>query len=67
MITGTIGAVLSWYGSFMASDTWSVKLAGARLPQGLLYIPLAIGGLLIVVFSIAHIFNQDIQPVHKDE
>jgi TRAP-type C4-dicarboxylate transport system permease small subunit len=50
-ITALIGAVLAWYGTVMVLDTWSVKLAGAQLPQGVLYLPLSFGGALIVLFA----------------
>ncbi len=51
VITAAIGAVLAWYGTVMVLDTWAVKLAGAQLPQGVLYLPLSFGGALIVLFA----------------
>ena len=47
----SIGAALAWHGFGLMLDTWSVKAAGAPLPQGLVYLPLACGGMLIVLFA----------------
>jgi TRAP-type C4-dicarboxylate transport system permease small subunit len=58
VITGMIGALLAWYGSVMVLDTWPVKLAGAALRQGILYLPLSLGGILIIVFSLEHLVGE---------
>ena len=46
-----MGAALAWYGLRLMIDTWPVKAAGAPLPQGLVYLPLACGGALIALFA----------------
>jgi TRAP-type C4-dicarboxylate transport system permease small subunit len=58
VITAMIGALLAGYGSVMVLDTWPVKLAGAELRQGILYLPLSLGGLLIVIFSVEHVIGE---------
>jgi TRAP-type C4-dicarboxylate transport system permease small subunit len=57
-VTVLIGALLSWGGVLMMMDTWSVKLPGASLRQGMLYMPLAVGGALIVVFAIEQMLSE---------
>jgi TRAP-type C4-dicarboxylate transport system permease small subunit len=51
LLVGVLGAALALYGWRLLADTWSVKVAGAPLPQGLVYVPLFIGGLLIALFA----------------
>jgi TRAP-type C4-dicarboxylate transport system permease small subunit len=45
------GLAMSWYGSMLAIETWSANMAGLPIPQGMDYIPLAVGGALIALFS----------------
>lgn len=52
LVVIVIGGCLAWYGGFMALDTWPVKLAGASLRQGAMYVPITLGGLLMVVFAV---------------
>jgi TRAP-type C4-dicarboxylate transport system permease small subunit len=51
LLVGLLGAVMAFYGWRLLSDTWPVKVAGAPLPQGLVYVPLFIGGILIALFA----------------
>ena len=46
------GATMSWFGWIMTLDTWSSNMAGLPVPQGMDYLPLAIGGMLIALFSL---------------
>ncbi len=46
------GATMSWFGWVMTLDTWSSNMAGLPVPQGMDYLPLAIGGMLIALFSL---------------
>lgn len=55
VMTLLVGATLSWYGTVMALDAWPVKLAGAEMRQGVLFVPLAFGGALIVLFAFERI------------
>lgn len=52
---GGFGAGMVWYTRFLISQTWPVPIPGLGLPTGLAYLPIAISGALIVVFSIEHI------------
>jgi TRAP-type C4-dicarboxylate transport system permease small subunit len=47
-----VGLMLVAWGLRMSIDTWDVPLAGVALPQGVTYVPLWIGGLLIAVFAL---------------
>ncbi len=52
IIVALTGGALAVAGVFMCVDQWPVAMAGAPLSQGISYLPLAIGGALIAVFSI---------------
>lgn len=45
------GLALAGLGGALTVGDWSVKMAGAPLPAGVQYAPLAIGGALIALFS----------------
>lgn len=49
----SIGAVLAGWGSVLLVDGFDIRMAGAPLPQSLPYLPLMLGGLLMVVFAAA--------------
>jgi TRAP-type C4-dicarboxylate transport system permease small subunit len=46
------GAAMTWYGAELATETWSAAMPGLPIPQGLDYVPLAVGGFLIALFSL---------------
>ena len=46
-----LGAGLSIYGAMLAINSWDVAMAGAGLPVGLRFAPVAWGGALIAVFA----------------
>jgi TRAP-type C4-dicarboxylate transport system permease small subunit len=48
----TLGLGLMWFSVQLAASSWSVAMAGAPLPVGARYAPVALGGLLISVFAI---------------
>lgn len=52
LIAGAVGIALAWQGLQLACDSWDVKSAGADLPQGAMYVPLVIGGVLMGVFAL---------------
>ena len=35
----------------MARDAWGYPISGAPLPQGLIFVPLCVGGALIALFA----------------
>uniref|UniRef100_UPI0013D1C4FD TRAP transporter small permease n=1 Tax=Enterobacter hormaechei TaxID=158836 RepID=UPI0013D1C4FD len=45
------GLFMAWYGYELTVETWAAKMPGINLPQGVDYMPLAGGGLLIALFS----------------
>ncbi len=53
LVIVAIGAVLAGWGSVLLVDGFDVRMAGAPLPQSLPYLPLALGGALMVVFALA--------------
>jgi TRAP-type C4-dicarboxylate transport system permease small subunit len=53
LVIAAIGAVLAGWGSVLLVDGLDIRMAGAPLPQSLPYLPLALGGALMVVFALA--------------
>lgn len=47
-----LGAGLSVFGAILMVDSWSVAMAGAGLPVGLRFLPVAVGGALIALFGV---------------
>jgi len=47
-----IGAVIAWWSGVLLLDGLDIKMAGARLPQSINYLPLALGGALMSVFAL---------------
>jgi TRAP-type C4-dicarboxylate transport system permease small subunit len=52
MVAAAIGLLLATWGFELAIDGWSVPMAGAPLRQGMLFLPIAVGGALIALFSL---------------
>jgi TRAP-type C4-dicarboxylate transport system permease small subunit len=46
------GLAMAWYGFDLAIETWAALMPGLPIPQGMDYLPLAAGGLLIALFSL---------------
>jgi TRAP-type C4-dicarboxylate transport system permease small subunit len=46
------GIAMAVYGSQLTASTWRAKMAGVGLPQGMDYVPLVVGGVLIALFSL---------------
>lgn len=46
-----IGLLLAIRGGQMFMDGWDVRLPGAPLPQGMVFLPLCLGGALIALFA----------------
>lgn len=66
------GIAMAWYGWLLAMGTWSAKMAGVDLPQGVDYLPLVGGGALIALFSLekllTHLTNEAVEdiPLHGE-
>jgi TRAP-type C4-dicarboxylate transport system permease small subunit len=54
LLIAAIGAVLAWWSALLLLDGLAIKIAGAQLPQSINYLPLALGGALMVVFAAHH-------------
>ncbi len=66
------GVAMSWYGTELAVETWSAAMPGLPIPQGLDYVPLAVGGALIALFSLEKFvrlvsLGEDVPLVRVDE
>ncbi len=57
LIAAAVGLMLSIWGGRLLADGWSVPMAGAPLPQGIVFLPFCVGGALIVVFSIERLIT----------
>jgi TRAP-type C4-dicarboxylate transport system permease small subunit len=47
-----IGGVMGWFAGRLALDGMDIPAAGAALPQGASYLPLSLGGMLMVLFAL---------------
>ena len=52
LVVASIGAVIAWWGWVLWIDGLHIKTAGANLPQSVNYLPLSLGGALMVVFAL---------------
>ena len=54
-LVATFGALMAWNGALLAASVWSYNIPTLGIPEGLNHVPVALAGLLIVLFSIEHI------------
>jgi TRAP-type C4-dicarboxylate transport system permease small subunit len=47
-----VGVLLAYWGGVLLADGWDVRMAGAPLPQGLYFLPICTGGVLIALFAV---------------
>jgi TRAP-type C4-dicarboxylate transport system permease small subunit len=52
-----LGAGLSVFGAILAADAWGVPMAGAPLPVGLRFAPVAVGGALLALFALERLIR----------
>jgi len=57
-----LGAGLSVLGAILAVDSWTAPMAGALLPVGLRFAPVAVGGALIALFAVERLIRGFIEP-----
>jgi TRAP-type C4-dicarboxylate transport system permease small subunit len=62
-----LGAGLAVFGAILAKDSWGVAMAGAGLPVGLRFAPVALGGALIAVFAIERLIRGFSEPARTAE
>ena len=58
LIATAIGLMLALWGGEMMIDAWGFRMAGAPLPQGIVFLPMCLGGALIVIFSLERMFSK---------
>jgi TRAP-type C4-dicarboxylate transport system permease small subunit len=58
-IAAAIGLMLAVWGGEMMVGAWDYSMAGAPLPQGVVYLPLCTGGALIALFAVEQMFAVD--------
>lgn len=52
LVVVVIGAVITRWGVVLLLDGLDIRIAGASLPQSINYLPLSLGGALMVVFAL---------------
>lgn len=52
LVALAIGLMLTVWSAQMLLDAWDYSIAGAPLPQGMVFLPMCVGGALIVLFSL---------------
>ena len=57
LIAMAIGVLLTIWGGELLIDSWNVPMAGAPLPQGLVFLPFCIGGALIALFALERLIT----------
>jgi TRAP-type C4-dicarboxylate transport system permease small subunit len=57
-----LGAGLSVLGAILAVDSWTAPMAGAPLPVGLRFAPVAVGGALIALFAVERLVRGFSEP-----
>lgn len=55
LLVAGLGGVLALGGARLLADGWGVRMAGTVLPQGLMFLPLTLGGALMAAFALAQL------------
>jgi TRAP-type C4-dicarboxylate transport system permease small subunit len=67
LVIAVIGGTLAHGGFKLLVDGFGIRLAGAPLPQSLVFLPLAIGGVLMLLFALQRLAQAwRVQPAAKD-
>ena len=56
MVIAVIGGVMAYWGAVLLFDGLDIRIAGAPMPQSIGYLPLSLGGLLMVIFALYRLF-----------
>lgn len=60
------GAAMAWNCAFLAQSVWSYRLPTLWISEGWKYVPAAVSGVLVVMFSVEHIIalarGQEVEP-----
>ena len=57
LIATAVGVLFALWGGEMMLDAWDYRVAGAPLRQGIMFLPLCLGGVLIAIFSIEQLIR----------
>jgi TRAP-type C4-dicarboxylate transport system permease small subunit len=57
LIAMSVGLMFAVWGGEMSIDAWDYPMAGAPLPQGVVFLPMCLGGALIALFSLEQIVS----------
>lgn len=57
LIALAIGTMLAGWGGEMMIDAWDFRMAGAPLPQGIVFVPMCLGGALIALFALEQLIS----------
>jgi TRAP-type C4-dicarboxylate transport system permease small subunit len=57
LIAIAIGLMLAVWGAKMVGEAWDYPIAGAPFPQGVAYLPMSLGGLLIAIFAVEKLLS----------
>lgn len=58
------GLALGGFGAFLTIDAWDIPMAGAPMPEGLAFIGVALGGLLMALFALERLIYGDVKAEH---
>jgi TRAP-type C4-dicarboxylate transport system permease small subunit len=58
LVVTAIGLVLAYWGGVLMVDGWVVPMAAAPLPQGLVFLPICVGGALIALFAAEKLLHE---------
>jgi len=61
-----IGSVLAYWGMVLLIDGLDVSIAGADMPQSIGYLPLSLGGALMVVFALHRLLVPPPPPIKPE-
>jgi TRAP-type C4-dicarboxylate transport system permease small subunit len=53
-----VGSIFLFAGGHLVIESWDFPMAGAPLPQGVVYLPICIGGALIAIFAVERFATQ---------
>lgn len=65
LVIAMIGAFLAYWSCILLLDGLDVKMAGAPMPQSIAFLPLAISGVLMVVFALNRLALMLAAPVEQ--
>ena len=66
VLSGTFGAMMAWQGTILAESVMGYKIPTLGIPEGFNHLPVAVAGVLIVLFSLEHLIalikREDVVP-----